>query len=97
MNYTIKEDKNKIIIKIEEELLNNENSEALRFLLSESINDGIKNIELDLSNVKATNSSGIAKILFFQKKISEKGGSLKIIDMHPELKKLFHLIGLDNI
>jgi anti-sigma B factor antagonist len=58
---------------------------------------GFQNIELDLLRLKATNSSGVGKILFFYKKLTEMGGSLKILAISDELKETFKLLRLDRL
>ena len=43
-------------------------------------------------------SSGLGKILLFQKELREKGGSLKIIHITSDyVKKMFYMIHLDQV
>lgn len=97
MKYVIEEDKDKVLLKIEEELLNTQNSEELKTILHELYSKGNRFITLDLSKVKATNSSGIGKILFFYKKLTEEGGSLSIQSVSADLKETFKLLRLDKL
>jgi anti-anti-sigma factor len=97
MKYVIEENEDTVLLKIEEDLLNTQNSEELKSILNELYTKGYKTIEIDLSKVKATNSSGIGKILFFYKKLSEEGGSLKIKAINPELRETFELLRLDKL
>ncbi|HCL56907.1 MAG TPA: anti-sigma factor antagonist [Spirochaetia bacterium] len=97
MKYVLEEGKGSVTIKIEEELLNTQNSEELKTILNELYIKGNRQIEMDLSRVKATNSSGIGKILFFYKKLSEEGGSLKIKAISKDLKETFKLLRLDKL
>jgi anti-anti-sigma factor len=97
MKYVIEEGKDTVTLKIEEELLNTQNSEELKTILNELYTKGYKNIDLDLSRVKATNSSGIGKILFFYKKLTEEGGNLRIVGVSSDLKETFQLLRLDKL
>lgn len=97
MKYVVEENRDGVLLKIEEELLNTQNSEELKNILNELYIKGNRKIELDLSRVKATNSSGIGKILFFYKKLAEENGSLKIRAISNDLKETFKLLRLDKL
>lgn len=97
MKYVLEEGDGTVLLRIEEELLNTQNSEELKAILNELYVKGNKNIDLDLSKVKATNSSGIGKILFFYKKLNEEGGCLAIKSISENLKETFQLLRMDKL
>lgn len=97
MKYLVDEGKDGVLLKIEEEMLNSQNSEELKVILNELFIKGVRNIQMDLSRVKATNSSGLGKILFFYKKLKEENGSLTIKAISNDLKETFKLLRLDKL
>lgn len=97
MKYVVEEKSNGVLVKIEEEILNTQNAEELKTILNDLYAKGAKIINLDLAKVKATNSSGIGKILFFYKKLAEEGGSLNITSINEDLKETFKLLRLDKL
>ena len=100
MKYSSKENKNNkdsIILKIEENRIDTQNAEEFGKILNELDLKGYKTVEIDLSEVKSTNTSGIAKLLFFNKKLSKEGKTLKISAISEELKKVFKLLRIDKV
>ena len=60
--------------------------------------EGHKNIFLDFSEVTAIDSSGLGKLLMFQKKLKEKGGKLKVVNVKSEyVRKIFSLVHLYKV
>lgn len=97
MKYVLEEGKDNVLLRIEEEMLNSQNSEELKIVLNELFVKGVRNIQMDLSRVKITNSSGLGKILFFYKKLKENNGTLSIKSISEELKETFRLLRLDKL
>jgi anti-anti-sigma factor len=54
-------------------------------------------VVLNLENVHSLKSVMIATLITFQKKIRERGGSLKICCIDPEVMRLFELTRMDQI
>jgi len=62
------------------------------------IEDGIIDITLDFKNLKKIDSSGLGKVLHFNKIVEDKGGNLKIENINSEyVKRVFKMIDLNNI
>lgn len=62
------------------------------------IERGDEKIILDFSDVSAIDSSGLGKLLMFQKKLKEKGGELRIQNVSSEyVKKIFSLVHLYKV
>lgn len=73
------------------------NSNDLKIKFMELCNEGFSNIIIDLTNVKAIDSSGIGK-LHFHKKLKERHGQLTIINITSEyLKRMFNMIELNKL
>lgn len=74
------------------------NSNELKDKLLELYNEGYKNIDVDFDNVDGIDSSGLGKLLLFQKKLKERGGRLKVTNIQDEnVKNMFSLIHLDKV
>ena len=97
MKCFIEESKDSIILKIEENRIDTQNAEEFGKILNELDLKGYKTVEIDLSEVKSMNTSGIGKLLFFNKKISKEGKTLKISAISEELKEVFKLLRIDKI
>ncbi|OEH85610.1 anti-anti-sigma factor [Desulfuribacillus stibiiarsenatis] len=74
------------------------NSHILKDKLLELYNDSYLFITIDFSDVAGIDSSGLGKLLLFQKKLKEKNGELKIINVSSEyIKKMFEMIHLNKV
>ncbi|UMZ73857.1 STAS domain-containing protein [Natranaerofaba carboxydovora] len=74
------------------------NSGELKDKLLELYNEGYSNIDVNFENVDGIDSSGLGKILLFQKKLKERGGRLKVTNVKNEnVKSMFTLIHLDKV
>ena len=77
--------------------LNLDNSRELKQELTEVLERGVKQVELDFANTESIDSSGLGKILLFSEKFSQNGGSFKITNVvNPGIKELFTLITLER-
>ena len=62
------------------------------------IDEGSTVINLDFSQVSGIDSSGLGKLLLFQKQLKEKGGELKITNVNSEhIQKIFSLVHLYKV
>ena len=74
------------------------NSHLMKEKFLELLGQGYTNIILDFTQVKMIDSSGLGKILLFQKELREKKGSLKIGNITSEyVDKMFRMIHLDQV
>ncbi|PKM78992.1 MAG: anti-sigma factor antagonist [Firmicutes bacterium HGW-Firmicutes-13] len=88
---------NKAVIILEDKI-NISNSEELKDKLLALYTDGVNMITINFLNVSSIDSSGLGKLLLFQKKLKERQGELKIINVTSEhIRKKFDLINLDEI
>lgn len=59
---------------------------------------GHNSIELDCTNLTIIDSAGLGSLIMFQKKLKERGGELKLINVnHSYIKHLFDMIELNRI
>ena len=91
-----KEDGNVIIIP--EGKIDITNSSDLKETLLSVYNEGYNLITMDFEKVYGIDSSGLGKLLLIQKKLSERSGKLKIINVTSDyVKKMFSMIHLNKV
>jgi len=74
------------------------NSPELKEKLQALYNEGIYVISVDFSITRMIDSSCLGKLLMFQKKLKERNGELKIINVTSDyIKKMFDMIHLDRV
>lgn len=62
------------------------------------VEQGIKEIVLDFKNLKKIDSSGLGKVLHFNKVIEDKGGNLIIENINSEyVERVFKMIEINDI
>ena len=74
------------------------NSHLLREKLQALYDEGFNVITLDFGLVTGIDSSGLGKLLMFQKKLKERGGRLNVINITSEyIRKMFKMIHLYKV
>lgn len=95
LKYENKEDKLLVFLVGE---LDHHSSEEVRNKIDDRIErENITNLIFDFSNVTFMDSSGIGVVIGRYKKISQKGGSLCITNVHGSVKRVFELSGMFKI
>lgn len=74
------------------------NSQTLKQELLNLFNEGINEIIIDFSKITSIDSSGLGKLLLFQKKLKERGGELSIINVTNDyIQNMFKMIHLNKV
>lgn len=74
------------------------NSQDLKEIMLDIYDEGFSFITIDFAAVMSIDSSGLGKLLLFQKKLKERDGNLKIINIQSDyIKKMFKMIHLDKV
>lgn len=74
------------------------NSDELKQCLLTLYQEGFKFVELNFQNVSSIDSSGLGKLLLFQKKFAERQGGLRIINITSNnIKNMFKMIRLADV
>ncbi|RAK08131.1 anti-sigma B factor antagonist [Halanaerobium saccharolyticum] len=74
------------------------NSQQLKAELLQVFEQDYKKVVLDFSEVKSIDSSGLGKLLLFQKKLKEKEGTLIIRNVKSDyIKNMFEMIHLNKV
>lgn len=78
--------------------LDHHSAESVRVKLDNKLEElGEVNLLFDFSGVNFMDSSGIGVVIGRYKKISEYGGKVGIINLKPEIKRIFEMGGLFRI
>lgn len=70
---------------------------TFRVEINKLIEKGEKNFIFDFGNCNFIDSTGLGALVSIYKKCAEKGGSIKLKSLKPEVEKLFKLTRLDKI
>lgn len=90
-------DTNKVVISPEGDI-NFSNSQQLKEELLQVFEQDFKQVVLDFSEVESIDSSGLGKLLLFQKKLKEKESTLIIRNIKSDyIKNMFEMIHLDKV
>ncbi|QOY34070.1 STAS domain-containing protein [Anaerobacillus isosaccharinicus] len=74
------------------------NSQTLKQELLNLFNEGINEIIIDFSKITSIDSSGLGKLLLFQKKLKERGGELSIVNVTNDyIQNMFKMIHLNKV
>lgn len=70
---------------------------VLRTQVIKLIEEGQRDIIFDFGNCNFIDSTGLGALVSIYKKCAEKGGSVKLKALKPEVEKLFKLTRLDRV
>ncbi len=70
--------------------------QAFRGELLGLINEGVLKISVDLTGVEMIDSSGIGVFISAQNSLRKAGGSLKVLNVSPDILKMFRIMRLDK-
>ncbi len=89
MKYTISKHGQYCVVKVEENLVNDPIANEFKQVIYDLMDKGEKYIAIDCSDMEFIGSSGIGKLLLAYKRITELGGKLAVVNLHPDMKDLF--------
>ena len=74
------------------------NSQDLKKELLDIYDEGYEQIVIDFGNITSIDSSGLGKLLLFHKKLKERDGKLRIVNVESDyVKKMFSMIHLNKV
>lgn len=85
-----------LILHLEGEL-DTYNCGQLRSALVEQVENNHNRIIVDMSAVDYIDSTGLGSLVGGLKRVSEHGGSMKIVCDNPQIVKVFEITGLDKV
>jgi anti-anti-sigma factor len=97
MKYTIDKQEKYCLVRLHEEKLDSSVAPALKSELITLHAEGAKNIILDLSEVKYTDSSGLSALLVGNRILQEEGGIFVLTCLSDHTLKLIKISQLDSV
>lgn len=97
MKYTIDKQEKYCLLKLHEEKLDSSVAPGLKSELITLHAEGVRNIVLDLSDVKYTDSSGLSALLVGNRIVQEDGGIFVLACLSEHTMKLIKISQLDSV
>ncbi len=97
MKYTIDKQEKYCLLRLHEEKLDSSVAPGLKSELITLHAEGIRNIILDLSEVKYTDSSGLSALLVGNRIVQEEGGIFILTCLSDHTLKLIKISQLDSV
>lgn len=64
----------------------------LRSAMKEMVNEGVRDMVVDLASVHMVDSSGLGLLISAHNSLQKVGGKLSVVRASPELLELFHMM-----
>ncbi|MCK5808436.1 STAS domain-containing protein [bacterium] len=77
--------------------IDSEGAVTFQQILDDIDRSGAKTLVLNMDALQFINSAGIGKLLFFYKRLNNRGGTLLIKGIHDDIFSLFKAIKLDKL
>lgn len=97
MKYTIDKQEKYALLRLHEEKMDSSVAPGLKSELITLHAEGVKNIILDLSEVKYTDSSGLSALLVGNRIFQEEGGIFVLSGLSEHTAKLIKISQLDSV
>lgn len=97
MKYSVDKQEKYCVVVLHEEKLDTTLAPKLKSELITLHAKGIKNIILDMSEVKYTDSSGLSSLLVGNRIMQEEGGTFILSNLTEHVTKLIKISQLDNV
>ena len=97
MKYSIDKKEEYSVFKLSEEKLDSTLAPALKSEFVTLNAEGVKNIIIDLSEVKYTDSSGLSALLVGNRLFTEEGGIFVLSSLSEHVTKLIKISQLNNV
>lgn len=97
MKYTIKTVKNIFFITFNGDLLGAGDNLELMDSINDALNQGIKKVVINMSNVKYMNSSGIGVLITIYTKLKNRSGEAVVCNVADAIMKLLVMTKLDAV
>ncbi len=95
--YKTEKIENKVMVNGLDDLDTSETAEELKKSLNQLLDEGEKEIVLNLDNTTKINSYGIGKLLMFHKRLKEIGGQLYITPPKGDVEYILKTLSLDKV
>ena len=85
-----------LVLRLEGEL-DTYNCGQLRSAIVENVDKGYNRIVVDMMAVEYIDSTGLGSLVGGLKRVSERGGSMRLVCENPQILKIFEITGLDRV
>lgn len=85
------------IIKISGKITIGEGDVQLREVINDVLNEGCKKIILDMNDIKYVDSSGVGEMVSTYTTITNRGGQLRLTNLHTKIYSLLDLTSLVTV
>ena len=96
MDVTINREENKFNVVLNGRL-DTTNVEQFQKDIAVLMESGKSDIVFDCTGMEYTSSQGLRMFLMMQKYVNQQGGSMKMINMRPQVKEVFDITGFSSI
>ena len=96
MSFAARTEGTTTIIEVEGQLIVG-NRHELKQMLLEKLDVGYRAFVIDFSRTGYIDSSGLGVLVGLSKKVRERGGTLRLAALGPDLQRLFELTRLDTL
>ena len=97
MKYNISEQYNAVVISFKGKLMGGPDAQDFQNHVSNFLEQGKKNIIIEMSDVKFADSSGIGSIIKAYTTVKGAGGQLKLAGLTDKIKGVLSIVKLDSI
>ncbi|HHV72354.1 MAG TPA: STAS domain-containing protein [Clostridia bacterium] len=98
MTFALKESKSgeKFLLQAEGEI-DVYTSSQLKEKINALLDNGVKELVIDLSNVSYIDSTGLGIFIGTLRNLKERGGRMELLSPTPRVKKVLNITGLDRV
>jgi len=97
MNYTINERYNCVVIELKGKIMGGPDADVFRDAIHKLIEEGKKDIVIDLEKVKFMNSSGLGILIGGLKTVRESDGDIKLCNADKKISSLLMVSQLNRV
>ena len=97
MDINIKEISNFVILKLNGNLIEGQNTSEFNSIIKKYLRENKKNIVVDLGDIKYVNSTGLSILFRAHRTIENEGGKFKIANLNAKLINLLSITKLNTL
>ncbi len=86
-----------VVIKLDDEVLNLINHNAIKEYFDRELESGIRNFVIDMSGVTAITSSGLGILISILNKVKQSGGQMKLDSLNNKILEIFKITKINLI
>jgi anti-sigma B factor antagonist len=69
----------------------------LEMALDAAIDEGARHLEVDLADTAFMDSTGLAALASAQRRVQQRGGSLRLVEVSPTVMRVLELSAMDTV